>query len=224
MVNKFNLTANILFASIALTACGGDNNKSSSSSVKPVTPTNPATPTNPTTPAVKEFSLASSAFKNGSAIPLEYACIGTGGQNISLPLEWSNVPKDTAKFAIVMDDETPPCETGDNACKHWGVYNLPASSTSVQKGQSVTSTLKTVAKITETKGVIEGGNYRGGEIGYAGMCPLNKHTYNISVYALKASMPNIEQDKAKLTRSQFSKQYAQHIIGEAKLNGTFEPK
>lgn len=231
-MKKLNLLAIALLPIITLTACNDDDKKSSSSASKPTQPTTTTTPNPPKptpttpTPVKQDFALTSSAFKNGGVIPTEFACIYMKGQNTSLPLEWKNAPKDTAKFAVIMDDETPPCESGDNACPHWSVYNIPSSVTSIAKGQSVSTVSTNATKVDKLvdvhKGVVEGMSY---EVGYAGMCPPNKHTYKVSVFALKSSMPTINQDKANeiLTRSKFKKLYASHIVGESTISGTFTP-
>jgi|JI10StandDraft_1071094.scaffolds.fasta_scaffold645010_2 Raf kinase inhibitor-like YbhB/YbcL family protein len=188
---------------LVITACGGGSDDST-----------PAT-TTPTTPS---FKLTSTAFVEGGKIPLESACVSnpsvpaTVGQNRSVPLAWSEVPVNTSKYAVIMDDETAPhCPTGDSACKHWAVYNIPSSMTTFTTGQ----------KVTDISGVTEGKVYDD-TTGYAGMCPPSKHTYKITAYALKDTMPDITSG-TPLTRSQFKTQYSSYILGEATLSGTFDP-
>ncbi len=157
------------------------------------------------------FSLSSQDFTNSGIIPLLHACTSTGGSNISPQLSWNNPPQGTASFALIMDDEDSPCGTGDNACKHWGVFNIPSSVNSFQANQDIAS----------ISGLTEGENWEG-NIGYAGPCPPNQHTYKFTIYALGSGMPTIGPG-VPMTRSQFSNAYASYIIGSATLQGTFTP-
>lgn len=95
--------------------------------------------------------LSSTAFAAAGDIPRIHACHAKGGENQSLPLSWSGAPSGTARYAIIMDDETSPCRTGDGACRHWMVYNLPATTSSLQAGQAV----------SQIPGVSEGRSYSG---------------------------------------------------------------
>jgi Raf kinase inhibitor-like YbhB/YbcL family protein len=190
----------VAMLALVITACGGGSDDSTPAAATPTTPS---------------FKLTSTAFVEGSKIPVEYACEDKGGMNRSVPLAWSEVPANTSKYAVIMDDEVSPCETGDNACKHWNVYNIPNTITSFTTGQ----------KVTDINGVVEGKVQTGATSfanAYNGMCPPSKHTYKITAYALKDTMPIVDAS-ASLTRSQFKSQYSSHILGEATLSGTFDP-
>jgi len=157
------------------------------------------------------FLLSTQAFTNDGIIPLEYACINTGGANHSPQLSWSNAPTGTATYALIMDDEDSPCGTGENACKHWSVFNIPSSVTSFQKNQTIAS----------ISGATQGENWEG-NIEYAGPCPPNQHTYTFTVYALGTGMPTIASG-TQMTRSLFNSTYAAHILGTASIEGIFIP-
>ncbi|MBT3487560.1 MAG: YbhB/YbcL family Raf kinase inhibitor-like protein [Desulfobacula sp.] len=157
------------------------------------------------------FSLSSQDFTNNGIIPLQNACISKGGSNISPQLSWKNPPQGTAGFALIMDDEDSPCGTGDNACKHWSVFNIPSSVNSFQANLDISS-------IT---GLTEGENWEG-NIGYAGPCPPDKHTYTFTIYALDSVIPAISSG-VPMTRSQFANAYAPYIIDSATMKGTFTP-
>ncbi len=190
----------VAMLALVITACGGGSDDSTPAAATPTTPS---------------FKLTSTAFVEGSKIPVEYACEDKGGMNRSVPLAWSEVPANTSKYTVIMDDEVSPCETGDNACKHWNVYNIPNTITSFTTGQ----------KVTDINGVVEGKVQTGATSfanAYNGMCPPSKHTYKITAYALKDTMPIVDAS-ASLTRSQFKSQYSSHILGEATLSGTFDP-
>lgn len=63
------------------------------------------------------MKLSSSAFEHNAPIPARF----TGeGENVSPPLAWSEVPKGTKSFALVMDDPDAPSGT----FHHWAVFDL----------------------------------------------------------------------------------------------------
>ncbi|MFO1429269.1 MAG: YbhB/YbcL family Raf kinase inhibitor-like protein [Candidatus Competibacteraceae bacterium] len=157
------------------------------------------------------FSLQSQNFSDGGEIPRVHACAALGGNDLSPALSWENTPRGTSGYALIMDDETSPCGTGDNACRHWMVYNIPATIDTFSVGQ----------KVTDISGVTEGTNYTG-TIGYAGPCPPDKHTYKFTIYALNSFMPFVVSGTA-LTRSQFEATYGDQILGSSTLTGTFSP-
>lgn len=163
------------------------------------------------TPCFAELSLTSSVFQNGGAIPKAHACHAKGGENLSIPLAWAGVAADVQSFALVMDDETSPCRKGDGACRHWGVFNVPTTVSSLKAGHAW----------SETPGVVLGKSYSG-QIGYDGMCPPGPHEYKITLYGLRSSMPKLEGEIA-ITRSQFESMYQAHIVEKSTLTGSFSP-
>jgi len=157
-----------------------------------------------------ELSLASTSFEAGGDIGLKHVCSAHGGENISPELHWENAP-DGVTFALVMDDEVSPCGKKDNACRHWGLFNLPASTTSIAEDLDPST----------IEGLVVGNNYAG-EATYAGPCPPNAHVYKFSLYALSEDMPAVEAP-ASLTRSQFEAQYSDSIVSQVTIEGLFDP-
>lgn len=157
------------------------------------------------------LTLSTTSFTAGSDIPSTYVCSSWGGSDISPDLSWSNAPSGTSSYALIMDDETSPCGTGDNACKHWSVYNIPASESGLAQG----------IDISNITGVTEGANYTGG-IGYAGPCPPSSdmHTYTFTVYALSSGMPTVPSGTG-MTRSMFESTYNAYILDSATITGIF---
>src|SRR5262249_18956339 len=89
------------------------------SAATPTAPGPNATPTSSQTPTevpTMAFTLSSSAFSEGGAIPRQYTC---DGADQTLPLSWSSVPAGTAELALVMDD---PDARG---FVHWVVVGIP---------------------------------------------------------------------------------------------------
>lgn len=64
------------------------------------------------------FTLSSTAFDPGAAIPNLYTC---GGSNINPPLTITNTPRDAVDFVIVARDSNG---TGEDKV-HWIVWNVP---------------------------------------------------------------------------------------------------
>lgn len=157
------------------------------------------------------FTLASTSFGDGEEIPDKHACEDEGGANTSPQLSWSGAPEGTASYAIVMDDETPPCGRGDDACMHWSVFNIPVDVSSLGEGEDMAA----------IPGVALGRNYTGGN-GYAGPCPPEPHVYKITIYALDGAAPLLKSGEA-YTRSGFEAEFARYILGSETLEGSFTP-
>src|SRR5256886_14406888 len=68
------------------------------------------------------FSLSSTAFQNGTAIPVKHTC---DGADVSPPLAWSGGPPGAAALAPIADDPHAPRGTGGD----WGPFNPPATAT-----------------------------------------------------------------------------------------------
>lgn len=149
------------------------------------------------------FSLTSSAFAAGAAIPAQYTCKGA---DTSPPLEWNGVPANTATFAIIMDDPDAPAGTW----VHWVLWNLPASAQSIPEG---------VAKSEQLADGSRQGQNDFRKIGYNGPCPPpgKRHRYFFRLYALDAKL-----DLAPgATRQELDAAMKGHILGEAEYMGTF---
>lgn len=78
------------------------------------------------------LKLMSSAFEDGRELPVEYARPGIrGGQNMSVPLEWSGAPNGTKSFALICIDRNPVA----NEWVHWAVINIPAAVSALPEGE-----------------------------------------------------------------------------------------
>jgi Raf kinase inhibitor-like YbhB/YbcL family protein len=145
---------------------------------QPVTIAPPAGPTLSPTPAATasatptevpsmSFSLTSSAFAAGGAIPARYTC---DGADEALPIAWSGVPAGTVELALIMAD------TDAHDFIHWVIAGLPASSSAVGGGLALPA------------GAREGRNDFG-HVGYGGPCPPSgTHHYTLTVYALSVPL------------------------------------
>ncbi|MDZ7288431.1 MAG: YbhB/YbcL family Raf kinase inhibitor-like protein [candidate division KSB1 bacterium] len=159
---------------------------------------------------VVKMELKSSAFTNGKSIPTKYANTGvSGGQNISLPLEWSGVPAETKSFALAIVDRHPIA----NNWVHWFVINIPKSVNMLAEGASRTNKMPAGSKEL---------NNTFGKLGYGGPQPprgSGAHDYEITLYAL--NVENLALD-TNTSLAAFEKALAGKVLTSAKMVGTFE--
>ena len=123
--------------------------------------------------------LASGTFDN------KYILNGFGctGGNVSPALEWRNVPAGTKSLALQIHDPDAPTGSG---FWHWGVYNLPPTTTGLAQGAGNSpATLPAPAFGGNTDFQDTGATGANGN--YGGPCPPTgdkPHRYLFTVYAL----------------------------------------
>ena len=145
------------------------------------------------------FTLSSSEFDEGAAIPRRYAC---DGEDTSPPLAWSGAPGDTAALALVMDD---PDASG---FVHWVVFDMTASASgSLSAGWS------------KSPDAPPQGTNSFGRVGYGGPCPPSgTHRYTFRLLALGEALGL----SGAPTAQQVLDAAAGHVLGEARLTGTYK--
>ena len=155
------------------------------------------------------FTLRSSVFQAGGAIPRRYTC---QGEDVSVPLEWDGAPDATKSFALVVDDPDAPDPAAPRVVwSHWVLYNIPADA----------KILKEAVKPNELPpGTLEGLN-DWKRTGYGGPCPpIGRHRYFHKLYALDTLLPDLgEPDKAALQRAMQG-----HVLAQAELIGTYQKR
>ncbi len=153
--------------------------------------------------ALSAMQLKSSAFQNRGEIPTKYS---GEGSNVSPPLEWTNIPEGTKSFALMCHDpDAPLISNGTYGFVHWLLYNIPASTTSLEEGSG-----------EYTKGV---NNFN--KEGYGGPMPPEGHGvhhYFFWVLALNEEL-NL---KPGLTLWEFLEKVEPHVIGMNRLVGVYE--
>ena len=120
--------------------------------------------------AAATIVFTSPVFNEKRRIPVKHTCVnerpppagvtvapGKAGENISPPLDWTDVPEGTASFALIVDSEEAA-----GPWTHWVVWNIPADSTGLGEGAAADGELP--------DGSRQGVNSKG-EIGYLGPCP-----------------------------------------------------
>jgi len=146
------------------------------------------------------FTLTSTAFRDGAAIPVKHTCDGV---DASPQLAWSDPPAGTRSFALIADDPDAPA----GSWVHWVVYNLPAA---------VAELPENVAKVEalDLGGARQGRNdFR--RPGYGGPCPPPgpAHRYFFTLYALDTPLTL----KAGAQRKDVETAMEGHVLGSAQL-------
>ncbi len=149
------------------------------------------------------FSLSSSSFAPGAAIPRQYTC---DGADQSPPLAWDQVPVGTRSLALVVEDPDAPGGT----FVHWVLFDLPPDPPRLAAGVSHQTVLPNGAR--------QGRNdFR--RVGYGGPCPPRgpAHRYFFRLYALDAPLNLTPGATAVEVRSAMSG----HVLGQAELVATY---
>jgi Raf kinase inhibitor-like YbhB/YbcL family protein len=149
----------------------------------------------------------SSAFDHNGSIPSKYTC---EGNDVSPPLSWSDAPKGTKSFALIVDDpDAPDPSAPKRTWVHWVVFDIPATTTELAEGAA--SKLPNGAKtgVNDWK-----------KASYGGPCPpIGRHRYFHKVYALDTTLALDQPTKADLEKAMQG-----HVLAQAELIGTYEKK
>lgn len=152
-----------------------------------------------------DIQITSAAFHEGEVIPEQYTC---DGDNVSPPLRWGRLPKDSQSLALICEDPDAPSGT----FVHWLIFNLPPIVSDLPEALPATETL-------EETGAIQGRNDFN-NIGYDGPCPppSNSHRYFFRLYALDTKL----QLRAGATKREFERAIEGRILAEGHLMGTYQ--
>jgi Raf kinase inhibitor-like YbhB/YbcL family protein len=150
-----------------------------------------------------DIQLLSTAFHQGETIPVQYTC---DGSDVSPPLRWGSVPKDTQSLALICEDPDAP----SGVFVHWLIFNLPPIVSDLAEALSTTKHLE---------GSSQGRNDFN-NIGYDGPCPPpgNFHRYFFRLYALDTKLPLQEG----ATKHELVRAMEGHILGTGYLMGTYK--
>ncbi|MCL7413792.1 MAG: YbhB/YbcL family Raf kinase inhibitor-like protein [ANME-2 cluster archaeon] len=153
---------------------------------------------------MKQISISSEAFEDGSSIPVEHTC---DGDDRSPALSWEGIPNGTRSIALIMDDPDAPGRT----FVHWVIYNIPADSVGLPAA---------VPKDTSLNDGSTQGKNDFGKIGYNGPCPPpgKPHRFFFKVYALDTRL-NLKSD---VTRSQLESAMKGHILAQGNITGKYQ--
>ncbi len=150
------------------------------------------------------IEVSSPAFQDGELIPARYTC---EGEDISPPLEWTNLPAGSKSVALICDDPDAPVGTW----VHWVLYDLSPKFNKLPEaipGREVTP-----------QGAKQGTNdFR--RSGYGGPCPPpgKPHRYFFKIYALDIE-PGLP---AGATKSDLLRTIEGHVLAEGQLVGLYK--
>jgi Raf kinase inhibitor-like YbhB/YbcL family protein len=171
------------------------------------------------------------SLKNGGMLSNKYAfCVPaaqghtTGGPNINPSVSWSQGPKGTKSYAIILHDTDSPAAQREKMNKegetltaavprqnfyHWVLVDIPASVTSISEGADSNARVVHGKPATPAAVGMKGLNdytkvtaaneaMKGQYYGYDGPCPPwnddNLHHYHFTVYALSVDALNLPKD------------------------------
>jgi len=163
------------------------------------------------------FTLKSSAFANGGAIPEKY----TEMNIVSPPLNWEDIPKGTKSFALtVTDPDVPAFFNFPRVLAHWMVCNIPASAISLPEGASPGGALP-AGSVDLNSDFITSFKVPNYPVGYAGPWPPDAaHRYVFTLYALKAESLEITPSADYI---EFCSKVLPQTIVAATLIGVYGP-
>ncbi len=151
------------------------------------------------------FEISSPSFRNGDPLDKKQA---KHDANEAPVLTWSNPPRNTASFVLIVDDPDAPTK---EPWVHWLVYNIPGGATGLAEPLERSRELP--------DGTRQGKNMYN-EIGYDGPHPpeKEKHRYFFRLYALDSLLPT----PAGATRPELLLAMQDHILGKAEIMATYE--
>jgi Raf kinase inhibitor-like YbhB/YbcL family protein len=144
------------------------------------------------------FTLTSTAFDEGGAIPRKFSC---DGENVSPALSWEGAPDDTGAFALIVDDP----DARDFV--HWVVFDMVGS----QSGALTEAVSASPDAPTQGKNDF-------GKIGWGGPCPPSgSHHYRFTLLALDGPLGLTGTPSADEVRGAAQG----HTLDEATLTATY---
>jgi Raf kinase inhibitor-like YbhB/YbcL family protein len=161
---------------VAMVACGGSSNSSSSDAPIVDAPDEDVIPDGPDdAPMPPDFILTSPAYAEGGTIPITHTC---DGADTSPQLDWSPGPAGTLSYAILFTDRS-------NGLLHWAIWDIPGTATGLP------ANIEKLFMPSNVPGARQS-SYQSPTKGYLGPCPPSgtTHTYEHVVYAIDvATLP-----------------------------------
>jgi Raf kinase inhibitor-like protein, YbhB/YbcL family len=144
------------------------------------------------------FTLTSTAFDEGEAIPRRFTC---DGENVSPDIAWSGAPEGTQALVLIVTD--PDARN----FVHWLVYDMTGSPAG---GLPMATSASPDAPPQGTNDF--------GKLGYGGPCPPSgTHHYRFTLSALDKVLEITGTPKVDDLRAAM----AGHVLAEAALTATY---
>lgn len=147
------------------------------------------------------FSLTSDAGPDGSTLPIEYSCDGSGA---TPALSWSGAPAGTQEFALMMTTVPVDGSTRWN----WVLYSIPGTTTGLFRSSTGV-------------GIVGTGSH-GTIMMYDPPCPQGPgaKTYTITLYALSTS-PSLPASADQVTGEVLTSAISSITLGKASLSMSY---
>jgi Raf kinase inhibitor-like YbhB/YbcL family protein len=146
--------------------------------------------------------LTSPVFKHDGEIPSKYTC---DGDDVSPPIEWSDIPSDARTLALICDDPDAPKKD----FSHWVLFNIPPKAAALPEH---------VAARQELPDGSRQGTNDFGKVGYGGPCPPSgTHRYRFTLYAIDTEL-RVPQASA---RNDVEAAMKGHVLETAQLTGAY---
>lgn len=157
------------------------------------------------------MKLTSSDVSDGVQIPAKFTC-SAGEQAVSPALKWTDAPRGTESFTLIVHDMEPRPRKGVDDILHWMVWDMPGTANQLPGG-----VLANIADLPDGSHQTNGNPGQGGIAGYRPPCPPQNvplpHHYAFELFALDAKL-NLP---ANATRADVMKAMDGHILGHAAL-------
>jgi Raf kinase inhibitor-like YbhB/YbcL family protein len=157
------------------------------------------------------FVLSSPAYQDNGQLAKKFAgndksnanCVG---ENVSPPLNWSNPPKGTKSFALILFDPEGRAGLG---VVHWVAYGIPVSVTGFAEGE-----------VSQPSAKFVGGKSTRSLPTYFGPCtpPGDWHHYTFTLIATDLEPTALQPG---MTRDELLTALTGHALGAAGLIGRF---
>jgi hypothetical protein len=161
-------------------------------------------------PAGPGLTLTTTAFADGGEIPAKYT--QSDANPVSPKLEWTNVPPNTATFALILHDPDTALQRKTDDVLHWMIFNIPGSARELPEGVPA-------GKAELPDGAIQAKNLRGnpGFMGPGAPAAGPHHHYTFELFALDTKL-DLGPDA---TRAEVLSAMQGHILAKAVLVGRF---
>jgi Raf kinase inhibitor-like YbhB/YbcL family protein len=149
------------------------------------------------------MKIVSPAFQDNGTIPRKYTC---DGDDVSPPLEWSDVPSRAKTLTLICDDPDAP----RHDFVHWVLFNVPYEAGALREHMPQAGEL--------ADGTRQGTNDFG-RLGWGGPCPPSgTHHYRFTLYAVDTELnvsPSAKRDAVMAAMKG-------HVVESARLTATYQ--
>lgn len=164
----------------------------------------------PAAPARPPLTLTTTAFADGTQIPVKYT---QAGEQISPALTWTNVPEGTQSFVLHMRDPDVARNKTTEDQVHWLVWGIPGTAKGMPEGVPKGEKLADGSQQISASGAV----YRGPGAPATG--PM--HHYTFELFALDTKIDVAPGADAWETRTKVYQAMNGHILGKAVYVGLF---